>query len=112
MSTKTLNQLRAARHDPSLRVRLLGDARYLRKVFGWSVPVTMAALLVLLWAGGITHARTLHELLMVTNQSTCAVVAVFLSVATYDKFAERVTFYEAMGEDPPPEAPSLTLGKT
>jgi hypothetical protein len=97
---KLRDYLRRARSDASLRSSLLGNARFLKKVFGW-ITVVWAFLLL---AQIASEGRPWFS-----SSSATAWLGVVFAVMSYDKFSDRVAMMESMEEQPnQPSAPTPT----
>src|SRR5438105_3004894 len=98
--TKLRDYLREARVDASLRNRLLDNARFSKRCFGW---------LTLVWSLLILFDLVGVRLRVLTNHSISVWLSAVLAVLLYDKFADRIAMLESL-EDAPNQAAQTTPG--
>lgn len=97
---KLRDYLRRARSDVSLRGRLLDNARFLKKVFGWITVV---------WALLLLAQIAFEGRPWFSSSSTTAWLGLVFAVMSYDKFSDRVAMMESMEEQPnQPSDPTCT----
>ena len=89
--TKLRDYLRQARVDAPMRNRLLDNARFSKKCFGWLT--VMWGLFILVDLVGVRWGY-------LTDHSISTWVSIVLALALYDKFADRIAMLESLEEMP------------
>ena len=89
--TKLRENLRAARADASLRNRLLDNARFSKKCWGW---------LSLMWGLLVLFDLVGVRLGILTDHSISTWMSIVLAVLLYDKSADMIAMLESLEEEP------------
>jgi|SRR6478736_49566 len=99
--TKLRDSMREARVDVSLRSRLLENARFSKKCWGW---------LTLFWGLLIVLDLVGVRLGFLTSYSISVWMSAVLAVLLYDKFGDRVAMLESLEEEMPNQPAQTTPG--